>query len=234
MHTLQRRGPAYARLALRSTQTPRTAVLSPSFVARYHSSQANGHYSYFQPKWKVAVGACVGGLVCFWLSNTQSSCESDEAASEPLPKFSRAEVAKHKTVETGIWVIYKNGVYDITEFVEQHPGGLEKIMLAAGSNIDPFWRMYQQHNVPHIREILEMYRIGDLVESDIRKEEPVGDDPYANDPERLPLFFPLIPKSPSMRNRRCPCLRTPSIHQTKFSLCEITFQFLLLTQKNTC
>ncbi len=48
--------------------------------------------------------------------------------------------------------------------------------------------MYQQHNVPHIREILEMYRIGDLIESDQRPEEVYTDDPYANDPERLPIM----------------------------------------------
>jgi hypothetical protein len=35
-------------------------------------------------------------------------------------------------------VIYKNGVYDITEFVQGHPGG-NKILLAAGSTIEPFW-----------------------------------------------------------------------------------------------
>jgi hypothetical protein len=35
-------------------------------------------------------------------------------------------------------VIYKHGVYDITQFVESHPGG-NKILLAAGSTIEPFW-----------------------------------------------------------------------------------------------
>ena len=41
---------------------------------------------------------------------------------------------------------YKDGVYDVTKFVEQHPGGTARIMLAAGGAIDPFWAMYQQHN----------------------------------------------------------------------------------------
>ena len=34
-------------------------------------------------------------------------------------------------------------MYDITEFVDVHPGG-KKILLAAGASIDPFWNMYQQ------------------------------------------------------------------------------------------
>lgn len=138
-------------------------------------------------KWRSAFGAGIAGAICLYLSSSESNCESEED-NTPLPQFSRAEVAKHKTKETGIWVIYKDGVYDITEFVEQHPGGLDKIMLAAGSNIDPFWRVYQQHNVPHIREILEMYKIGELIEADRRPEVIVSDDPYVNDPDRLPDF----------------------------------------------
>ena len=37
--------------------------------------------------------------------------------------FSSSDVAKHKSKETGIWVSYDGGVYDITEFVDGHPGG---------------------------------------------------------------------------------------------------------------
>ena len=34
---------------------------------------------------------------------------------------------------------YEEGVYDITEFLKVHPGGADKIMMAAGGAIDPFW-----------------------------------------------------------------------------------------------
>lgn len=30
-------------------------------------------------------------------------------------------------------------MYDITDFIPNHPGGSEKIMLAAGKSIDAFW-----------------------------------------------------------------------------------------------
>ena len=39
---------------------------------------------------------------------------------------------------------YKDGVYDITEFIESHPGGASKILLAAGKAIDPYWNIFQQ------------------------------------------------------------------------------------------
>lgn len=38
----------------------------------------------------------------------------------------------HKTKKEGIWVTYKDGVYDITDFVDGHPGGSKRIMMAAG------------------------------------------------------------------------------------------------------
>jgi cytochrome b involved in lipid metabolism len=40
------------------------------------------------------------------------------------------QVAQHKTSGDRIWVTYRNAVYDVTEFVENHPGGMKRIMLA--------------------------------------------------------------------------------------------------------
>lgn len=61
--------------------------------------------------------------------------------------------------ETGIWVTYKEGVYDITEFVEGHPGG-DQILMAAGNSVEPFWLLYGIHENANVYEILETYRIG--------------------------------------------------------------------------
>lgn len=64
--------------------------------------------------------------------------------------------------ETNVWVTYGIGVYDITKFIPQHPGS-DKVMLAAGGAIDPFWHTYQQHNTKEILELLETYRIGNFI-----------------------------------------------------------------------
>jgi sulfite oxidase len=108
-----------------------------------------------------------------------------------LPVYSRAEVAKHKTPETGVWVTFKDGVYDVTDFAEKHPGG-NKILLAAGSAVDPFWVIYQQHNHAHVREILAKYRIGSLDPAEMASVADAAaaiGDPYAGDPPRSPLFI---------------------------------------------
>lgn len=48
-------------------------------------------------------------------------------------------------METRIWVAYKDSVYDITDFIKKHPGGSEKIMLGAGSNLEAFYAFYPFH-----------------------------------------------------------------------------------------
>jgi len=108
---------------------------------------------------------------------------------EPWKAYTREEVSRHTTKETRIWVSYKNGVYDITDFLPNHPGGTEKIMLAAGKSIDPFWRLYQQHeNRGNAVAQLENFRIGDL--SDPEPVDANQKDLFSEDPERHPgLIF---------------------------------------------
>ena len=84
-------------------------------------------------------------------------------ADRPKPWFTRADLASHDAVDNRVWVSYKEGVYDITNFILSHPGGVQKIMLAAGKAIDPFWRIYQQHeNSTLPKQILSGLRIGSL------------------------------------------------------------------------
>eukprot|EP00967_Tisochrysis_lutea_P033481 scaffold39848_cov16-Tisochrysis_lutea.AAC.1 len=40
----------------------------------------------------------------------------------------------------------QDGVYDITDFVEMHPGGSSFIMMAAGGAVDPFWQINVQES----------------------------------------------------------------------------------------
>lgn len=67
-----------------------------------------------------------------------------------------------------------------------HPGGSEKIMLAAGKAIDPFWNLYRQHyssSAP--AELLAEMRIGTLDPNEAPLEVDAT-NPYSNDPARHP------------------------------------------------
>jgi sulfite oxidase len=105
--------------------------------------------------------------------------------------YTRAQVAEHKSVaHGGVWVTFGDGVYDVTSFVAKHPGG-DKILLAAGGAVDPYWVVYQQHATPATRAILESMRIGYLDPADVRASATAAaavGDPYAADPPRHPAL----------------------------------------------
>ena len=50
-----------------------------------------------------------------------------------LPEYSMEEVGRHHSRDERVWVTFKNGVYDITDFIPLHPGA-EKLLMAAGKD----------------------------------------------------------------------------------------------------
>ena len=108
------------------------------------------------------------------------------------PLYRRSEIREHTTKEKGIWVTHGNCVYDITKFVVNHPGGQEKISLAAGGAVEPFWKIYRQHyNSQLAPNALRPLMIGYLHPDDfaIESAEQIAsdDDPYSNDPQISPV-----------------------------------------------
>lgn len=103
---------------------------------------------------------------------------------ENLKTYTVEEVGRHDNEKSGIWITYKRGVYDISKFVSQHPGGSSKIMMAAGSSIEPFWQIFANHNSKEIYALLESMRIGNLEESEKDSGSSQSDDPYQHEPER--------------------------------------------------
>ena len=112
-----------------------------------------------------------------------------------LPEYTLAEVQQHcstTAAEDGrVWVTYKWGVYDITNYLVLHPGGAEKISLAGGSSVEPFWAVFANHDTDEVRDILEGMRIGNIATVDrdnITQPGPPREGPYANDPVRSPVL----------------------------------------------
>ncbi|KAA3675546.1 sulfite oxidase [Paragonimus westermani] len=137
----------------------------------------------------------------FWwmsrLSGHNNLSSADTRGTEDNGKriITKEELAKHNSVESGgIWVSLQGKVYDVTEFVEQHPGG-DKILLAAGADLFPYWSLYAFHFDAHVRDILKEYYIGELSQKDqaVQKSTSVG--PYANDPVRHPALL-TVSKEP--------------------------------------
>ncbi|KAB8261004.1 acyl-CoA dehydrogenase/oxidase [Aspergillus pseudonomiae] len=94
--------------------------------------------------------------------------------------FSRAEVAKHAS-EDSLWCIIDHRVYDLTDFLDAHPGG--SVVLAQVAGQDATAEFYNLHR----QEVLEKYRdelcIGTVEGEtpDIAPREPgsLSEVPYA-------------------------------------------------------
>ena len=56
--------------------------------------------------------------------------------------FTPAEVAAHKTPDQGLYIIVDNGVFDVTKFVDEHPGGAKILKRVAGKDASKqFWKV---------------------------------------------------------------------------------------------
>lgn len=74
-------------------------------------------------------------------------------------KFSREQVAQHNT-EKDCYVILHNKVYNVSEYLGKHPGGIDLVMKCAGKDCTrDFEAMYHSQKA---RKILEDLYIGDL------------------------------------------------------------------------
>eukprot|EP00743_Colponemidia_sp_Colp-15_P004845 GILK01005221.1.p1 GENE.GILK01005221.1~~GILK01005221.1.p1 ORF type:complete len:538 (-),score=56.30 GILK01005221.1:125-1738(-) len=168
----------------------------PSFARRFSvvSSPASTH-RWVRNSMAIGFSAVVGyGLY----ANTQPMCQAVPGTNivnvqpgdrrDDLPEFSASDISKHKDRNSRVWVVYKEGVYDVTDFTDSHPGG-DKILLAAGGSIEPFWTLYAVHKSKETFEMLEEMRIGNVRKSDLGLIAAQTNDPFKNEPNRHDKFI---------------------------------------------
>lgn len=69
--------------------------------------------------------------------------KSSQATSQ---KLTRAEVAKNNT-EDSLWVIIDHKVYDLTDFLDAHPGGSVVLQQVAGQDATQAFYNLHRHEV---------------------------------------------------------------------------------------
>jgi cytochrome b involved in lipid metabolism len=72
------------------------------------------------------------------------------------------EVAKHKNKTTGVWIVVHNEVYDVTKFMDDHPGGEEVLLEQAGG--DATEAFDDIGHSPDAKALQKDYRIGKIAE----------------------------------------------------------------------
>lgn len=112
-------------------------------------------------------------------------------------KYTWQEVAKHNTPES-LWVIIDEKVYDVTQFLDKHPGGREMMLLSAGRDCTHLFQMYHclSERAP---KYLASYEIG-VFDSSKGTEFPVfnKDDKgfYTTMTKRVKEYFDKTGKDP--------------------------------------
>lgn len=79
------------------------------------------------------------------------------------------EVKKHNT-RSSVWFVIHNKVYDVTKFMDEHPGGEEVLLEQAGKNASEIFE-----DVSHsadAKDLMKNYLVGELPENE-RTAEPV-------------------------------------------------------------
>jgi alkylation response protein AidB-like acyl-CoA dehydrogenase len=101
----------------------------------------------------------------------------------PHQTLTRAEVAKHNT-EDSLWCIIDHRVYDLTDFVDAHPGG--SVVLAQVAGQDATTDFYNLHR----QEVLEKYR-DQLCIGVIEGEKPEVIEPKVGALSPVPYAEPM-------------------------------------------
>eukprot|EP00475_Leptophrys_vorax_P014975 TRINITY_DN2125_c0_g1_i1.p1 TRINITY_DN2125_c0_g1~~TRINITY_DN2125_c0_g1_i1.p1 ORF type:complete len:460 (-),score=121.47 TRINITY_DN2125_c0_g1_i1:91-1470(-) len=132
---------------------------------------------------------------------------ADDCRSEKA--YTWEEVSQH-VKDDSLWVYKDNSVYDITGWLEKHPGGKSVIRLSAGRDVTDLVTSYHPFSLDKVEKVLASYRIGTLKTSEhprfapdtgfyAKLRERVGDyfvrtkQDYKNPvPGFLRLFFVLV------------------------------------------
>lgn len=113
--------------------------------------------------------------------------EQEQTLESSEPKIYRLEeVQKHKT-STSLWLVIHNKVYDVTQFLDEHPGG-EEVMIeqAGGDGSESFEDVGHSSDA---RELMKDYYLGELAEEDRFKSSGKSSSSIGNPSESQGSFF---------------------------------------------
>ncbi|AQK52188.1 cytochrome B5-like protein [Zea mays] len=90
--------------------------------------------------------------------NKGKSKGTDLGAGMTSRSFTKEEISKHNT-RKDCWIVIKDKVYDVTPYVEEHPGGDAILNNAGGDSTEGFFG--PQHGT-RVFDIIEDFCIGQL------------------------------------------------------------------------
>lgn len=87
-----------------------------------------------------------------------------------MKSYTVEEVSKHNTAQD-IWVIINDKVFDLTQFINEHPGGKKVLMKKAGKDASKEFKTF--HNEAIMQRVGLPMQIGVIgsIEQPVQKEE---------------------------------------------------------------
>ncbi|RWS01028.1 nitrate reductase-like [NADH] [Dinothrombium tinctorium] len=74
-------------------------------------------------------------------------------------EYTAKEISEHTVRDISVWIIVAGFVYNVTDFVDEHPGGAEEILHNAGKDVtSEFMRIHSET----AKQMLKQYKIGKL------------------------------------------------------------------------
>jgi len=117
------------------------------------------------PRYAVAALVLLATLLIL-LKSSWSRSSSDEAILETPTKlhqtYTLAQVSEHNSKEDA-WIVIDGGVYDITPYVTEHPGGVKAILRNAGGDATKGFKGPQ--HPARVFDMIDDYKIGTVVDS---------------------------------------------------------------------
>jgi len=85
-----------------------------------------------------------------------------------LNEYCWEDIEKHNTEES-CWIVVDNRVYDVTCFLDQHPGGREILLGVAGQDASEEFHEVPFHTSGRTAGFIWDYLIGDVAEKTVEK-----------------------------------------------------------------
>ncbi|WP_282961339.1 cytochrome b5 domain-containing protein [Streptomyces virginiae] len=95
------------------------------------------------------------------------------------PYFDISEIAEHTTSQAGQWLIIDGQVYDVTEFLQLHPGGPRILTESVGLDATAEYAAVLHHENSEINAMLSMYRIGAVRALSLGPDDPDSENSTA-------------------------------------------------------
>ncbi|KAK8754323.1 hypothetical protein OTU49_015612 [Cherax quadricarinatus] len=92
--------------------------------------------------------------------------------------FTLAEVLTHKKSDS-CWIVIHDRVYDVTKFLDEHPGGEEVLLEQAGT--DATENFEDVGHSTDAREMMKEYYIGDISEEDKKHSQDKGPKSWSSE-----------------------------------------------------